>query len=241
VRARRPAWGVLGEWLGGEDAPRTLLYLHGGVYFACSSRTHWPITRTLAKAGLRVFAADYWLAPEHPYPAALDDAVAACRGLTGPVVVAGASAGGRLALALMLRLRDLGLPLPARAALFSPWTDLAATGDSIRTNTRWDAMFEGSGVADSAACYVGGADLRDPLISPLYADLADLPPSLIHVGESKLLRDDSTRLAARARAAGVAVEMEVWPVVPHVWQIMGRFVPEGRQSLDAAARFLLAG
>jgi monoterpene epsilon-lactone hydrolase len=102
-------------------------------------------------------------------------------------------------------------------------------------------MFEGSGVADSVAWYVGGADLRDPPISLLYADLADLRPLLIHVGGSEVLRDDSTRLADRARAAGVAVEMEVWPVVPHVWQIMGRFVPKGRRSLDAAARFLLPG
>lgn len=156
--------GVLGELLGGEDAPRTLLHLRGGGYFACSSQTHRPITRAFAKAELRVFAANYRLAPGHPYPAALDDAVAAYRSLTGPVMVPGDSAGGGLALAL--RLRDLNLLLPARAALFSPWTDLAATGGSMRTNTRRDAMFEGSGVADGAAWYVGGADLRDPLISP---------------------------------------------------------------------------
>ena len=232
--------GVPGEWLGPPDAPCMLLYLHGGGHFACSPKTHRPITRAFAKAGLRVFAPDYRLAPEHPYPAALDDAVAAWRGLTGPVVVAGDSAGGGLALALMLRLRELGLPLPVRAALFCPWTDLAATGESLRANTRRDAMFEGRGIADAAAYYVGGADPRDPLISPLYGDLAGLPPLLVHVGESEVLLDDSTRLAARARAAGVAVEIKTWPVVPHVWQIMGGFIPEGRQSLEAAARFLLA-
>jgi monoterpene epsilon-lactone hydrolase len=237
--------GVPGEWLGPPDAPRTLLYLHGGGYFACSSRTHRPLTQVLARAGLRLFAADYRLAPEHPYPAALDDAVAAYRGLLDAgaegVVVAGDSAGGGLALALMLRLRELGVPLPGRAALFSPWTDLAATGESIRLNTRRDAMFAGEGIASGADAYVGGADRRDPLISPLYGDLAGLPPLLIHVGADELLRDDSTRLAERARAAGVAVDLKVWPVVPHVWQIMAKFIPEGRQSLDAAARFLLAG
>ena len=236
--------GVPGEWLGAEGAPRTLLYLHGGGYVACSPRTHRPFTQAFAKAGLRVFAPDYRLAPEHPYPAALDDAVAAYRGLLDAgaqgVVVAGDSAGGGLALALMLRLRDLGLPLPARAALFSPWTDLAATGESIRTNTRRDAMFHGDGIARGADAYVGGADRLIPLISPLYADMAGLPPLLVHVGADEVLRDDSTRLADRARAAGVAVDLKVWPVVPHVWQIMARFIPEGRQSLDAAARFLLA-
>lgn len=236
--------GVRGEWLGAPGAPRTLLYLHGGGYFACSSRTHRPVTQALARAGLRVFAADYRLAPEHPYPAALDDAVAAYRGLldagAGGVVVAGDSAGGGLALALMLRLRELGVTLPARAALFSPWTDLAATGESIRRNTRRDAMFTGEGIAPGADAYVGGADRRDPLISPLYGDFTGLPPLLVHVGADEVLLDDSTRLAERARAAGVVVELKVWPVVPHVWQIMARFIPEGRQSLDAAARFLLA-
>jgi monoterpene epsilon-lactone hydrolase len=237
--------GVPGEWLGPPDAPRTLLYLHGGGYFACSSRTHRPLTQVLARAGLRLFAADYRLAPEHPYPAAPDDAVAAYRGLLDAgaegVVVAGDSAGGGLALALMLRLRELGVALPARAALFSPWTDLAATGESIRLNTRRDAMFVGDGIASGADAYVGGADRRDPLISPLHGDLAGLPPLLIHVGADEVLRDDSTRLAERARAAGVAVDLKVWPVVPHVWQIMAKFIPEGRQSLDAAARFLMAG
>ncbi len=236
--------GVPGEWLGAEDAPRTLLYLHGGGYIACSPWTHRPFTKAFAKAGLRVFAPDYRLAPEHPYPAALDDAVAAYRGLLDAgaqgVVVAGDSAGGGLVLALMLRLRDLGLPLPARAALFSPWTDLAATGESVQANTRRDAMFFGDGIARGADAYVGTADRLSPLISPLYGDLAGLPPLLVHVGANEVLRDDSTRLADRALAAGVAVDLRVWPVVPHVWQIMSQFIPEGRQSLDAAARFLLA-
>src|SRR5437899_7906609 len=138
----------------------------------------------------------------------------------------------------MLALRAAGVPLPAAAALFSPWTDLAATGDSIRTNTDRCAMFEGAGVAYSARYYLGDTDPRNPLASPLYADLTGLPPLLIHVGADEVLRDDSTRLAERARAAGVAVELKIWPVVPHAWQLVPHLVPEARQSLRESAAFL---
>src|SRR2546427_9695184 len=140
----------------------------------------------------------------------------------------------------MLALRAAGVPLPAAAALFSPWTDLAATGDSIRTNTDRCAMFEGAGVAYSARYYLGDTDPRNPLASPLYADLTGLPPLLIHVGADEVLRDDSTRLAERARAAGVAVELKIWPVVPHAWQLVPHLIPEGRASLREAAEFLRA-
>src|SRR6267378_304429 len=222
------------------------LYLHGGGYFACSAETHRPITVYFALHGFHVFAPDYRLAPENRFPAAVEDAVAFYRALLSAgyapqkIVIAGESAGGGLALSLMLALRDAGVPLPAAAALFSPWTDLAATGDSIRTNTNRCAMFDGAGIAFSARYYLGDTDPRNPLASPLYADLAGLPPLLIHVGADEVLLDDSTRLAKRARAAGVAVQLKIWPVVPHAWQLVPHLIPEARQSLRESTAFLRA-
>ena len=239
--------GIPGERVEGPTPGDTvLLYLHGGGYFGCSAESHRPITVYYALHGFRVFAPDYRLAPENPFPAAVDDAVVFYRGLLGAgypadrVVVAGESAGGGLVLSLLLALRAAGAPLPAAAALFSPWTDLAATGDSIRTNSNRCAMFIGSDVAASARYYLGETDPHNPLASPLYADLADLPPLLIHVGEDEVLRDDSTRLADRARAAGVSVELKIWPVVPHAWQLAPHLIPEARQSLLESAAFLRA-
>jgi acetyl esterase/lipase len=239
--------GVPGERLEGPSPGDTvLLYLHGGGYFACSAETHRPITVYFALHGFHVFAPDYRLAPENRFPAAVEDAVAFYRALLSAgyapqnIVVAGESAGGGLALSLMLSLRDAGVPLPAAAALFSPWTDLAATGDSIRTNTDRCAMFDGAGVAFSARYYLGDTDPRNPLASPLYADLSGLPPLLIHVGADEVLLDDSTRIAERARAAGVRVELKIWPVVPHAWQLVPHLVPESRQSLHESAEFLRA-
>ena len=236
--------GVPGEWVEGPAATKTvLLYLHGGGYFACSAQSHRPITVGFALQGFRVLAPDYRLAPENQFPAAVDDAVAAYRGLAeghspGSIVVAGDSAGGGLTLSLLLALREAGTPLPAGAALFSPWTDLAATGDSVRTNAARCAMFNGPDIGPSARYYLGTTDPRHPLASPLYADLKGLPPLLIHVGEDEVLRDDSTRLAERAREAGVRVELKVWPVVPHAWQLAPHRIPEARQSLRESAAFL---
>jgi len=239
--------GVPGERLEGPSPGNiVLLYLHGGGYFGCSAETHRPITAFFALQGFHVFAPDYRLAPENRFPAAVEDAVAFYRALLSAgyspqnIVVAGESAGGGLSLSLMLALRAPGVPPPAAAALFSPWTDLAATGDSIRTNTDRCAMFHGAGVAFSARYYLGDTDPRNPLASPLYADLTGLPPLLIHVGADEVLRDDSTRLAERARAAGVSVELKIWPVVPHAWQLVPHLVPEARQSLRESAAFLRA-
>lgn len=237
------AGGVPGEWVEGSDTRLTMLYLHGGGYFACSPKTHRPVTVAFARQGFRVFAPDYRLAPEHVFPAALDDACAAYRGLLTErpsppdIVVAGDSAGGGLALALMIAMRDAGTALPAAAALFSPWTDLAATGESLVENDRRCAMFRGADIGTSARWYLGGADPRNPLASPLYADLSHLAPLLIHVGADEVLRDDSTRLADRARAVGVCVELKIWPVVPHAWQL-APILPEARQSIREAAAFL---
>jgi acetyl esterase/lipase len=247
VRISQARVGCLGEWVEvpgvPADAP-VMLYLHGGGYVVCSPRTHRPITAFFARAGFRVFCPDYRMAPEHPFPAAVDDALAAYEGLLsrgvrpGMIVVAGDSAGGGLTLALLVALRDRRRPLPAAAALLSPWTDLALTGETIRTNARRDAYINGPAAAKTAALYVGSADPCNPLVSPLYGDLHGLPPIIIHVGEREVLRDDSTRLAERIRAAGCEVVISIWPVVPHVWQIFNRIVPEGRQSLAQMAEFL---
>src|SRR5260370_697402 len=242
-----PLGGVPGERLEGPSPGNTvLLYLHGGGYFGCSAESHRPITVFFALQGFRVFAPDYRLAPESQFPAAVDDAVAVYRGLLSAgyppehIVIAGESAGGGLTLSLMLSLRSVGVPLPAAAALYSPWTDLAATGDSIRTNSERCAMFCGSDVAASARYYLGDTDPRNPLASPLYSDLTGLPPLLIHVGADEALHDDSTRLAVRARAAGVSVDLKIWPVVPHALQLAPHLIPEARQSLRDSAAFFHA-
>lgn len=239
--------GVPGEWA--EDikisgSPMTLLYLHGGGYFACSPKTHRPVTGGFAARRVRVFAPDYRLAPEHPFPAAVDDGVSAYEALLetgvrpGRFAIAGDSAGGGLALAVLLAAKAKGLPMPARCVLFSPWTDLAGTGDSLITNRRRDPMLDGSRICDGAALYLNGADPRDPLASPLYGDLAGLPPMLIHVGAREVLLDDSVRLDARARAAGVSSQLRIAPVVPHAWPLFQAFLPEGRHTLDESAAFI---
>ena len=245
--AAAPLSGNGGERDGGEmpSTARTLLYLHGGGYYFCSPETHRVITLGLAAgAEARTFVPDYRLAPEHRFPAAVEDAVRAYRGLlaagtpAGRIVVGGDSAGGGLALALLLSLRDAGDPLPAGAVLFSPWTDLAATGDSILRNDHSDAMFHGRRIAEGARIYLGDTQPTDPLASPLYADLAKLPPLFIQASDSEVLLDDSTRLADKARKACVAVEFRVWHNLPHVWQFFARFLPEGRAALQEAAQFI---
>src|SRR5258707_11610069 len=239
--------GIFGEQVKGTmPGDAVLLYLHGGGYFGCSAETHRPITAFYALHGFHVLAPDYRLAPENRFPAAVEDAVAFYRAALSAgyppqnIVVAGESAGGGLSLSLMLALRAAGVPLPSAVALFSPWTDLAATGDSIRTNSDRCAMFHGASVAYSARYYLRDTDPRNPLASPLYADLTGLSPLLIHVGADEVLRDDSTRLAERARAAGVLVDLKIWPVVPHAWQLVPHLVPEARQSLPESAAFLRA-
>ncbi|PCE31740.1 alpha/beta hydrolase [Burkholderia ubonensis] len=240
-----------GEWLErvevgpGQASGRTLLYFHGGGYYFCSSRTHRQLVFGLTKrAGVRSFSLDYRLAPEHRFPAALDDALAAYRRLldagTPPesIVLGGDSAGGGLALATLVALRDRGEPLPAGAILFSPWTDLAATGDTLRTNDGIDPMFASAAFPKAAKLYLGDASPTHPYASPLYADFTGLPPLFIQVASNEVLLDDSRRVADKAKAAGVAVEIEIRPDVPHVWQLYAPMVPESRQALDRAAAFL---
>jgi monoterpene epsilon-lactone hydrolase len=239
--------GVSGEWV---TFPRTatgsvLLYLHGGGYFTGCARAHRPITASFATAGFNVFVPEYRLAPEYPYPAAVDDVEGVWNGLlesghpASSITILGDAAGGGLALALMLRLREKRKPLPAAAALFSPWTDLAGTEESLLTNARRDAVFGAREIRIAADWYLNGAEPQTPEASPLYAPLDGLPPLFIEVGERESLLDDSTRLAARAEARGVNAILNIWPVVPHAWQLACAFVPEGRRSLARAAAFLL--
>jgi acetyl esterase/lipase len=235
--------GIPGEWVKAGPETARMLYLHGGGYFACSPSTHRAITGAYARQGFAVFAPDYRLAPEHPFPAAVDDALAAYRGMleTGhaprSIVIAGDSAGGGLALATLLAAKDAGLPMPACALLFSPWTDLAGTGASVQSNRERDPMLVAERLREGGDIYLNGADPANPLASPLYGDLAGLPPLLIQVGDGEILLDDSTRLAQRARAAGVHVDLKIWNQMPHVWQISQNFLPEARDALHDAAAF----
>ncbi len=241
--------GIGDEWAEPADGAvpaMTLLYLHGGAYVACSARTHRPITGGYAVRGVRVFAANYRLAPEHPFPAAVEDGLLAYQGLLDQgiaperLAIGGDSAGGGLALAVLLKAKAEGLAMPARAVLFSPWTDLLGTGASAEENKDRDPMIDGRKVGDGAAMYLAGTDGRDPYASPLYGDLAGLPPVLSHVGEREVLRDDSVRLDAKIRAAGGQSLLRIWPVVPHVWPLMQGIIPEGRQTLDESAAFIRA-
>lgn len=238
---------VKGEWLQlTNDLRQTVYYLHGGGYVACSPRTHRPFTSALSRAAnARVFALDYRLAPEHRFPAAVEDAVAGYRWLLDQgvdpqeIVIGGDSAGGGLAIATMVALRDAGEPLPRAAFALSPWTDLAATGRSIDANDKRDPMFYGEAIRRVAPIYFGDASPRDPLVSPIYADLSNLPPLLIYVSDTEVLLDDSTRLAERARQCGVNVELRVWSDLPHVWPIFVAFkLPESFQALSEIADFI---
>lgn len=238
--------GIAGEWAQGRAlAGATLLYVHGGGYFSCSPRTHRSITGAFAVRGFRVFAPDYRLAPEHPFPAALDDALAAYQAMlahTAPerLVIAGDSAGGGLALATLLAARRQNLPMPGCAILFSPWTDLACTGPSLHTNAARESMLYAPRMAEGASLYLAGADPRTPFASPLYGELGGLPPLHIQVSEREILLDDSTRLADRVRAAGGRVQLSIWPNLPHVWQVSQLLLPEARKALDEAAAFASA-
>jgi acetyl esterase/lipase len=239
-----------GEWIepaAADHSARTryILYFHGGGYVAMSARTHRSITSRLATWGdASLFALDYRLAPEFPFPAALDDAMAAWRALIAMgarpsrMLVAGDSAGGGLALALLLALREANETLPAAAVLFSPWTDLAATGESIVANSATDPLISGSWVAPMARHYLADTPPTNPLVSPVYADLTGLPTLFIQVSDSEVLLDDSRRLVENASKAGVKATLRIWPGVPHGWQIFAAFLPEARDALREASDFI---
>ncbi len=242
--------GVRGEWLAAPglpgDAPAVILYIHGGGWFRGSPAVYREfLLRLSAATGARVFAVQYRLAPEAPFPAGLEDCVRAYDWLLAQGVdprrlaIVGDSAGGNLTMATALQLRDLQLPQPAALACLSLVADLAVTGDSHVTRQAEDPTLGGSPImALVVKHYLNGTDPRHPLASPLYADLCGLPPLLIQVGTAEILLDDSRRLAERAQAAGVDVTLEVWDAMPHVFQFSAADLPEGQQAIDRIGAFV---
>jgi epsilon-lactone hydrolase len=241
------AGGVDAEWVcaPGAASDRFVLYLHGGGYVIGSVKTHRDLMARISRAAqARVLGLNYRLAPEHPFPAAVDDAVAGYRWLLaqgtkpGRIAIAGDSAGGGLAAATLVAIRDAKLPTPGAGVMLSPWVDLEAIGQSMTTKSKADPVVQKEGLLGMAAAYLQGKDAHTPLAAPLYADLKGLPPLLIQVGDAETLLDDSTRFEARAKSARVSTKLEVWPEMIHVWQIFASFLPEGQEAIEGIGKFV---
>lgn len=226
------------------DPTRAVFYVHGGGFAMGSPATHRELGVRLARAaGCPVWLPDYRLAPEHPFPAGLDDVVAAYRGLVAEgidparIVIAGDSAGGGLVVSSLIALRDAGAPLPAAGVCLSPWADLTLTSASIEGRTELDPWIGRPGLALMVKAYVGDGDPARPLVSPALADLRGLPPLLVLVGTAEVLHDDAATLASRAREAGVAVTFEAWEDMVHVWPMFPH-LPEARAAVSKIGRFV---
>ena len=244
--------GVPGEWVSvpESDPNRRLLYVHGGGYVIGSAVTHRRLCEDIARAGgCAVLNLDYRLAPEYPFPAAVEDAIEGLKfiqtngpdgqGAAQSTFVAGDSAGGGLTLATLLTARDQGVDQPNAAIGISAWTDLAITGETIQTRAGIDPLITDEAmVSGMAAQYLGDADADDPLASPLYADYAGLPPLLLQVGDAEILLSDTTRVTEKARAAGVDVVEEVWDEMFHVWHAFAPMLPEGQQAIERIGEFI---
>lgn len=246
ARERGVIDGVPVEWIVPDSATRDciLVYVHGGGYYMGSIDTYAHFVARLAKAtGLRTVHMDYRLAPEHPFPMALNDSEAVVLNMLTehaaevPVVLAGDSAGGGLALATLVALRDAGHPLPAAVALISPWIDLTLSGASFKSNQATDPIINATRTRKVVDWYTDGARPDHPLISPLFADLSGLPPLLILAGGEELLLDDSKRLADRARIQGVRTQLEVAEGMVHVWPYYAEWIPEGEEALERIAQY----
>ena len=240
--------GIKGEWVRGKMVRRNdaaVLYLHGGGYAIGSPKSHRHLVGQLSiDSGLPVFSADYRLAPEHPFPAAVEDGVAAYKGLIDSgiapsrLAIAGDSAGGGLTMATLLMARDKGLPMPACAVPISPWVDLSQGGESFRARAARDPIVTRDGIDVMAAAYLGGADAKNPLASPVFADLKGLPPLLIQVGSEEALHSDAVTLAQKAEAAGVEVSFESWGGMIHVWHAFHPILSEGRDAIARIGAYL---
>ena len=235
------------EWLTppGVRTDAVVLYLHGGGYVIGSTRSHRHLAAAIARAaGTRALLLDYRLAPEHPFPAALDDAMAAYQWLLAQgiaparVVVAGDSAGGGLTMATLLALRDRGLPRPAGGVCISPWVDLTNSAESYVSKAGVDPIVTRDAIEELTQAYVGGGDRKAPLVSPLYANLAALPALLIQVGSDEVLLDDALGLAQRAKTAGVDVTVEEWPSMIHVWHWFLPMLDEAERAIEVIGRFV---
>ena len=227
----------------GVESDDVIFYIHGGAYAVGSAAASAGLASDIVRrAGARAISVDYRLAPEHPYPAAVNDTVAAYRALLETVSAAriamvGESAGAGLTVATLVALKMAGLPQPASAVMFSPWADLTLSGDSMKSKATVDPALTPAGLGLRAADYAGG-DLADPLVSPVFADLTGLPPLLIQAGSHEILLDDATRLAVHAAAADVQVTLEVTPGVPHVFQAFAALLDEAGAALNSAGAFI---
>jgi acetyl esterase/lipase len=241
--------GVPAEWVSAPDvdASRAVLYLHGGGYAIGSLNTHRRLAFDVSAAsGARVLLLDYRLAPEHPFPAAVDDAATAWRWLlkqgfaASKLAIAGDSAGGGLTIATLVNLRDQKLGLPACAVAISPWVDLEGVGTSMTTRSAQDPMVQKAGLSWMADMYLAGRDARTPLAAPLHADLRGLPPVLVQVGTAETLLDDATRIAERLHSAGGEVKLSVWPNMLHVFPLFAPILTEGRDGCAEIGQFMRA-
>jgi acetyl esterase/lipase len=239
--------GRAAEWVRapGVQAGRAILYLHGGGYVMGSANTHRSMVGEISRASqAAALLLDYRLAPEDPFPAAVEDGVAAYRWLLDQgfkvqtLAIVGDSAGGGLTMATLVSARDQGLPMPAAAVPISPWSDMTCTNDSYKTRAEADPMVAPGGIGKMAGLYLGGKDAKHPYASPNFASLQGLPPLLIHVGRDEVLLDDSIKLDAKAKTDGVSSTLEIWDDMIHVWHAFHPMLPEGKQAIVRVGEFL---
>lgn len=240
---------IAGEWVsaGASVNPaQVILYLHGGGFVVGSSMAYRDFTWRLSEAACaKVLIIDYRLAPEHTYPAALEDALTAYHWLLSQgyssrqIIIAGDSAGGNLTLATAITLKEQGVDMPCALVCISPWNDLSVLGKSVRLHAQQDPMIPAHRLIAIGKNYVGNQDPKNPKISPVYADYTDLPPLSVHVGSTEVLYDDSMRIVEKARAAGILVSFKVWNGLPHAFPIFARVLPEGKAAIIEIGRFIM--